>query len=79
MKYIDEIDKKSLFGYIEFINKDQNRFNVLLWFKISQVDDSEYCVFEINGRILIKDNLEEAIAFLDGLRWASDIILNENL
>lgn len=74
MKIIDNLDKESLKDYVKLINEDQGKVEINLSFKISQVDDNEYCAFVINKKLTIKHSLDEAISFLDGIMVALDTI-----
>lgn len=79
MKTIDNLEKQSLKDYVKLINEDQGKVKISLSFKISQVDDNEYCAFVINGKLTIRHTPDEAISFLDGIMVACDAFFLDSI
>ena len=79
MKYIDELDKQSLKDYVKLINEDQGKVKISVSFKLSSVDDNEYCAFTVNGKLTIRHTLDEAISFLDGIMVACDAFFLDSI
>lgn len=63
-------DKAKLLAYVERINEKQDLISISLSFKV-MADEQRFC-FYINGKVCLKDSIDEAICFLDGLNVFAD-------
>lgn len=74
METIHKDYKKGLCAYATRIEANNPGIDIRISFKIIGPTGAENCQFYINGKVVIKDTIEEAICFLDGISIALDAI-----
>ena len=70
MNVLHPDDRKGLVDYVNQINDQQEIINIIIRFPI--VTNEQRFDFSVNGKHTLKDNIDEAICFLDGLRMFAD-------
>lgn len=63
-------DKEAIREYVNRICSIQEAIFIMVKFKY--VESNERCYFLVNGKGILKDSLDEAICFLDGLWLACE-------
>ena len=64
-------DKEAIRSYVNRICAIQEAIFIMVSFK--KIEGYERCYFNINGKGILKDSLDEAICFLDGIWLACEV------
>lgn len=70
METLHKDDREKLLAYVERINEKQEFVSIHLTFKI--ISDEQRFLFTTNGKLSIKDSIDGAICFLDGMNVFAD-------
>lgn len=69
---IHKDDKEAIRGFVNTINENYEEINVHVSF--TWLNDTERFNFRVNNKLAIKDNIDTAIAFLDGILLTLDVL-----
>jgi short-subunit dehydrogenase involved in D-alanine esterification of teichoic acids len=69
---IHKDDKEAFRRFVEMINETHEDINVHVSF--TWLNDAERFSFRVNNKLVIKDTIDTAIAFLDGILLTLDVL-----